>query len=360
MASYTAIDNPELYFQVKTYTGNGTDDTSITLDGDENMQPDLVWLKRRDNAGRNRLFDSVRGATKWLRSDDTDAEGTAADSLKSFDSDGFTLGADSASGGINVNINTETMAAWCWKAGTSFSNDASATSVGSIDSAGSINTTAGFGIIEWSGSAANATIAHGLQAVPKMIICKDTNDTYNWGVYHHKNTSAPEEDYLYLNTNAATATSSSVWNDTTPISTVFSVGNAGATNASGTNNMIAYCFAEKQGFSKFGSYTGNGNADGTYVHLGFRPAYVLIKRSSATEYWGVLDNKRNTYNPANLYLAPNRSDADTTYTTLDFLSNGFKHRSTGAMFNASGSTYIYMAFAEAPFVNSKGVPCNAR
>jgi len=222
MAAYTTIDNPELYFQSVLWTGNGSNPRTITFGGDENMQPDLLWYKCRSHAVPHILLDSVRtaGNDKELQPDDTTAEGgTSADAdgyISAFTSNGFTL-TEGSSGDHYTNEGSRTFVAWGWKAGTSFTNDASATSVGSIDSAGSINTTAGFSIIEWSGSAAAATIAHGLQAVPKMIICKDTNDTYNWGVYHHKNTSAPETDYLYLNTNAATGDSSSAWNDTTPM-----------------------------------------------------------------------------------------------------------------------------------------------
>ena len=196
-----------------------------------------------------------------------------------------------------------------------------------------------------------------------MIISKNRDSgssSYNyWTVYHHSLATANDKK-LKLNTSDAASTTNE-WGDTDPTSTVYSIhtGGDGTTNHS-SDKIIAYCFAEKKGYSKFGSYTGNGNADGTFIHLGFKPAMVIIKRSSATEYWGMLDNKRNTFNPANLYLAPNRSDADNTYTTLDFLSNGFKNRSTGAMFNASGSTYIFMAFSESSFVNSNGVPNNAR
>ena len=338
MAVYTQIDNPELFFQCKIYTGNGTDDTSITLDGSENMQPDLVWLKRRDNAGRHRLFDSVRTATKWLRADDTDAEGTAADSLKSFDSDGFTLGADSASGGINVNINTETMAAWCWKE----------------------SATAGFDIVSYTGNATNRTISHSLSAVPAMMIFKNRADSTNWVVYHHKNTSAPETDYLYLSTTAATADYADHFNDTAPTSSVFTVGTDNGVNDN-TDAHIAYLFAEKQGFSKFGSYTGNGNTDGPMIWTGFRPAFLMVKKSSGTGNWVMSDNKRSVFNRVQNTLYANVADAELTDGVyFDLLSNGFKIKDASSANNTSGGTYIYMAFAEAPFVNSNGVPCNAR
>jgi len=360
MAAYTTIDNPELYFQTKLYSGDGSTDVSHTFDGSEDMQPDMVWFKRLNGSANHFLYDSVRGANRSLVPNDTDVEATSGEQttfLSSFDSDGFTLGDDSN----NVNGSGQSYVLWAWKAGTSFTNDASATSVGSIDSAGSINTTAGFSIIEWSGSEANATIAHGLQAVPKMIICKDTSDTYNWGTYHQ---AIGNTKYLYLNTTAGEGTSSSAWNDTTPTSTVFSVGNAGATNASGTDNMIAYCFSDVQGFSKFGSYTGNGNADSTFVYTGFRPAWVMIKRTTSTVYnWMIFDNKRNTFNVIDDRLRANTADAEQTGSSthiLDFVSNGFKIRSSNSAIGGGGDPYIYMAFAEAPFVNSNGVPGNAR
>jgi len=349
--AYKTIDNPELYFQADLYTGNGSNDHAQTFDGDENMQPDMVWIKSRSDAENHHIFDSVRGANARLLANTTGAEFDDSSNLQSFDSDGFTLG--TADG---INKNTATFVCWGWKANGS----GSANTDGSINTtATSANTTAGFSIIEWSGSAAAATIGHGLGAVPKMIICKDTSDTYNWGVYHHKNTSAPETDYLYLNTTAATADSDSVWNDTAPTSTLFSVKNAGATNASGTNNMIAYCFAEKQGFSKFGSYTGNGNANGVFVYTGFRPAFLMVKKSSGTSAWYIYDNKRAGYNPDNNQLYPDRNNAEDTTDQVDFLSNGFKWQGITGDPNGS-ATYVYMAIAEAPLVNSEGVPCNAR
>ena len=361
MAVYTQIDNPELYFQCKLYTGNGTDDTSITLDGDENMQPNLVWLKRRDNAGRHRWFDSVRGATKWLRGDHTDTQGTAADSLKSFDSDGFTLGDDSASGGINVNINNETMVAWCWKAGTAFSNDASATSIGSIDSSGSINTTAGISIVNFTGNGtAGATVAHGLSAVPRLILVKvhTSSTVYDWRLYHG---SLGATKNMIFNDTSASATATNKWNDTAPTSSVFSLGDTSGTNESGSG-IIAYSFAEKQGFSKFGIFEGTSNADGQMIWLGFRPAWVMTKSIDTTSNWNIFDNKRSTFNDVDDYIKANASaaeDTDSSDIQMDFVSNGFKIRGNNDEVNGS-ETFIYMAFAEAPFVNSKGVPCNAR
>jgi len=356
--AYTDIDNPELYFQTKLYTGNGGTQ-SITLDGSENMRPDWVWIKPRNGSDGHVLIDSVRGALKRLRSEGTNAEDTLSNSLTSFDNNGFTLG-----NAGEVNSSSYNLVSWNWAAGTSFSNDASATSVGSVDSTGSINTTAGFSIISWTSlaSGSNYTIAHGLGAVPAVIIMKGRHEANSWQVYHHKNTSAPETDYLDLSTTDATA-DYPVWNDTAPTSSVFSLGTWSGFDDGGT--MIAYCFAEKKGYSKFGSYVGNANADyGTFVYTGFKPAWLLIKRSDGgTDNWNLYDNKRLGYNTNYSFLIPNETNAENTTTStanLDILSNGFKIRGSTGHTNTSGGTYIYMAFAESPFVSSKGIPTTAR
>ena len=331
--AYTTIDNPELYFQSKLYTGNNTDDTAITLDGSEDMAPNLVWLKARNTTDYHYFIDSVRGALKCIFPNDTSAESTFSDSLKSFDSDGFTLGTSG-----DLNASAQTMVAWCWKE----------------------SATAGFDIVAYTGNGTDDTdISHNLSAVPKMIIVKNRDATDAWQVYHGANTSAPETDYLVLNTTAATADAADRWSDEAPTSSVFTLGDGAEVNTN-TENYIAYCFAEKQGFSKFGSYTGNGNADGTFVYTGFRPSFVICKKSNNTEDWGMW-GYYPAYNVIDRFLYGNASNAE--YTSIspgDFLSNGFKLRTSDGKFNNSGDTYIYMAFAEAPFVNSKGVPCNAR
>ena len=360
--AYTTIDNPELYFQTKLYTGNATDDTAITLDGSENMQPDWIWTKERSQTGNHNLFDSVRGVSKRLRTETTDAEATLdpVNQIKSFDSDGFTLGTNNGS-----NENSVTFVAWCWKAGTSFSNDASATSVGTIDSSGSANDTAGFSIVSYTGTGSAGTIKHGLSTAPNWIIFKNREtDGQNWIVYHSATSSTPQDDFLKLNATSAVGSSTSYGNNTAPTTSVFSVGANDNTNKS-SEGQIAYCFAEKQGYSKFGSYTGNGNADGTFVYTGFRVSWLMIKRSSGADRWVISDNKRDPHNIVGSTLSPNENTAE--YTTgnypqdwCDFLSTGFKLRRTGNVYNTSGETYIYMAFAESPLVNSNGVPTNAR
>ena len=350
MAAYTAVDDPEAYFQAVLYTGDGSANHAITLPGDTNMQPDFVWIKNRDATDAHCLFDSVRGATKLLSSDATTAETTDADTLDSFATDGFQVDAD-----VKVNTNAEDYVAWCWKAGGSASTD----DAGSIDSSTSTSTTAGFSIATWTSTAAAHTIGHSLGVVPAMIIMKGRHESNSWQVYHHKNTSAPETDYLDLSTTDATA-DYTVWNDTAPTSTVMSLGTWSGLDDNGT--MVAYIFAPKQGFSKFGSYTGNGSTNGPFVYTGFRPAFLMVKKSSDTGNWVLSDNKRVGYNQVGHTLYANTTGAelagDGVY--FDLLSNGFKIRDASGANNTSGGTYIYIAFAEAPFVNSKGVPNNAR
>ena len=352
MAAYTTLNNPELYFQVKLYTGTGSSN-AITLDGDEDMQPDLVYIQRRDDEGPPMFFDSVRGATKRLQTNNTDAEATGSQQLTAFGSDGFTVGTHE-----DANNSSSTYVARCWKAGTSFSNDASATSVGSIDSDGSINTTSGVAIIRWSGTGANATIAHGIAAPKVMLIKRISGGTESWVVYHQEISPAK---HLFINNTDAENADTNNFQNTATTSSVFSVGTYNQMNASGTNNMIAYCFAEKQGFSRFGSYTGNGNADGTFIYTGFRPAMVLIKRTDATDHWLIYDDQRG-YNGDIASLRPNESHSESTASgyEIDILSNGFKARQNHDDINGSGNTYVYMSFAKAPLVNSNGVPCNAR
>ena len=333
--AYTTIDNPELYFQVKLYTGNGSTQ-SITLDGDENMQPDFVWIKARDQTDEHCLFDTLRGATEVISSDATTAETTDADTLTSFDSDGFALGAD-----VKVNTDTEAYVAWCWKE----------------------SATAGFDIVSYTGNGTDDTdISHNLSATPKMIIIKNRDAADAWQVYHAANTSSPETDYLVLDTSAATADAADRWSDEAPTSSVFTLGDADEVNTD-TEDYIAYCFAEKQGFSKFGSYAGNANANGVFIYTGFKPAFFICKRADATvvNSWNIFDNKRNTYNETSCFLEADTTDAeDCASGGIDFLSNGIKIKTASARFNQSSSSYVYIAFAEAPFVNSNGVPCNAR
>ena len=361
--AYTTVDNPELYFQTLTWSGNDSGTSrAFTFDSSENMQPDFVWMKIRTGwSADHNLFDSVRGTGKNLHSNSSEAEGTNDQYgyVSSFDTNGFT-GSNGSSGAnprYYYNENGGTYVAWNWKAGTSFTNDASATGIGTIDSTGSFNNDNGFSIVSYTGTGSNGTIKHGLSSIPKMIITKKRSASQGWHV-QHASLGATKE--LYLNTTDAAATGSTPWNDTTPTASVFSVGTSNGTNGSSAT-YIAYCFAEKQGFSRMGSYVGNGSSSGSYIHLGFKPAWLLVKQSSAAgEGWLIFDSKRLGYNGGNSSNYANSSATEASGGYLDLLSNGFKAISTNGVVNTSGATYIYMAFAENPFVTSTGVPATAR
>ena len=345
--AYTTIDKPEDYFNTKLYTGNGSTQ-SISGIG---FQPDFVYFKQRTgtpSSSGSQVYDVVRGATKYLSTHATNAEATQSNGLTSFDSDGFSLGNTSRING------TENYVAWNWLAG----GTASSNTDGSITSSVSANTDAGFSIVSWTGNAtAGATIGHGLGVVPKVVIYKNRTDTSDWSVYTEM---VGNNKKLTLNSTNASS-SSTHYNSTTPTSSVFTVGSSNVTNGS-SDDMIAYCFAEKKGYSKFGSYTGNGSANGTFVYTGFKPAFVMIKQTNASgEGWHILDNKRSGANGDMERLLANSSNAESNYSgNLDLLSNGFKTRINDAGVNGSGSTYIYMAFAENPFVTSTGIPTTAR
>ena len=342
--AYSTIDKPTDYFNTVLYTGNGGSQ-NITGVG---FSPDWVWLKGRNNANNHNLNDTVRGVNKQLYADINNAETTATTHLTAFDSDGFTLGNDGA-----VNGSSDTYVSWNWKAGGS----ASSNSNGSITSSVSANTTAGFSIVTYTGNGtAGATVGHGLGSIPQWIIVKVRNTTNEWVVYH---TSLGATKFIEMNSTGAVQTNTTRFNDTEPTSSVFSLGTAAGLNTS-SDTHVAYCFAEKKGYSKFGSYTGNGNADGTFVYTGFRPAWVMVKRTDSGNSWCIFDNKRPSFNETNQYLLAEDSRAELTDMGFEILSNGFKLRQTFNSVNGSGASYIYLAFAESPFVNSNGVPNNAR
>ncbi len=342
--AYTTINKSSDYFNTTLWTGDGNSTQNITGTG---FNADWIWLKGRSGAGDHQLYDKVRGVQKMIISNGTNAESTNSIGLQTFGSDGFTMGSDMTGNG-------STFVSWNWLANGS----GSANTDGSISSTVSANTTSGFSISTYTGTGSNATIGHGLGVKPSMIICKRLNSTGGWISYH---SALGATKYLYLDNTDAEAANSTVWQDTEPTTSVFSVGTASNCNASG-GTYVAYCFAEKKGFSKFGSYTGNGNADGTFVYTGFKPAFVIIKNSSATESWYILDTKRPGYNTNNYYLLPNTNGAEGTSTSLatSLLSNGFKIENSDTSMNTSGQTYIYMAFAEAPFVGTNNIPATAR
>ena len=352
--AFSTIDKSSSFTNPKIYTGTGS---SNALTG-VGFQPDLTWIKCRSTAENHRLFDAVRGVQKYLASNNDYIEATDSTTLTAFGADGFTV--DTAQ---PVNGNTKTYVSWNWKAGTT-----SGLSGGTITpDSYSFNTTSGFSILKYEGNAsAGATIPHGLGVVPKMIIIKRIDGTGQWAVYHGANTSAPETDYLYLNGNGATSDDNSMWNDTAPTSSVFSVGTSSSTNGSG-NDYIAYCFAAIPGYSRFGLYYGNGvsNSDGSFIYTGFKPSFIMVKRTNGTKNWHIFDTARSTYNLTKADLEPN-TDAveDTSNDWLDIVSNGFKWRipSGDADYgdvNGDGDTYIYAAFGQ-PIVSNSGTPATAR
>ena len=349
--AYTTIDDPSAYFQTALYTGTGSGQQVIN-DGNSDLQPDWIWVKRRDSLGYHQIIDSSRGGTKRLWSNDTGAEGTQ-NNVASFDSDGFTAGDES-----DITTASTSQVAWQWKANggsrTTF------TESGNNPGGGyQVNTTAGFSIVDYTGTGTAGTVAHGLGAVPHVMIFKRRNSAADWTVYHHKNTSEPATDFLILNGTDATQDVASVFNDTEPTSSVFTVHEAGKVNTDG-DTFISYCFTEIQGYSKFGSYTGNGNADGPFIYTGFKPAWFMLKATDDSRNWIIHNSKMAPTNVAENELIANLNDAETDNGRLDILSNGIKLRSTSLASNKVNINYIYMAFAEHPFVSSEGVPCTAR
>jgi hypothetical protein len=333
-ASTTANKNMD----VTTYTGNGTSQ-SIVNSG--SMQPDFIWFKNRGASEAHRLADSVRGAGKVLYSNLTNAEATESTGLLSFNSNGFSLGAGVPNGSGSTNV------AWQWKAnGAAVTNTA-----GSISSQVSANTSAGFSVVTYTGTGANATVGHGLGIAPSMIIVRNRDIVQNWIVGHTSLWATNANYQLILNSTNAVGSNTAIWNGTVPTSSVFSIGTDSSMSGN-TNKIVAYCFSEVAGYSKFGSYTGNGSADGTFVFTGFRPRFVMVKATvTAGGSWVIQDTSRNIYNAAPNRLFPNTSDAEGTSSAgdIDILSNGFKLRNTSGSWNTNGETYIYMAFAENPF-----------
>ena len=332
---------PSEHFDSVLWTGNGSSQSISSLE----FQPDFSWIKSRSIIDSHHLFDSIRGAGRRLRSDVTATENYNETAyLTSFDSDGFSLGGDDG-----VNKNTATYVAWNWKAG------GNAASVGS-NTDGSINTTdtsanvdAGFSISTWTGNATSgASVGHGLSKAPEMIINKCRSSAGNWAVYHASNTSEPETEYLELETTAATADIENIWNDQAPTNSVFYLGNNASVNGNG-ETFVTYCFHSVDGYSKVGSYIGNGNANGTFVYTGFKPMMVISKYTG-TENWNIIDTKRSPHNLMEDLLKPDSNAAEIdTQIDIDFLSNGFKPRINSGFLNGNGHTIIYIAFAETPF-----------
>ena len=344
--AYTTINKGSSYFNTVTYTGTGVsrNQTGVGFD------PDWVWIKSRSNAYNNNVWDRVRGAGQRLITNDTGAEETQTGDMSAFVTDGITVGA-----GNITNANGATFVMWNWLANNT---SGSSNTAGSITSTVSANTTAGFSIVSYTGTGSAATVGHGLGVAPKMIIFKNRGGAVGWACY---NSNLGNTNYIALNeTIASEAIGSVLFNSTSPTSSVFSIGTGDRTNSSSVN-YIAYCFAEVKGYSKFGSYTGNGSSDGTFIYTGFKPAFILTKRTNGTGSWVLQDNKRPTYNQGGSYLYASASNTEANDLPIDILSNGFKQRQ--GIYNdtnGSGDSYIYMAFAENPFVTSGGIPVTAR
>jgi len=349
--AFTNINKPSDYFNTVLYTGNSTDDRTVTGVG---FQPDWLWIKDRSNARVHYLADRVRGDTKYLQSQSTTAEITSSSAVKSIDSDGFTTGTSTT-----VNSNGETYVAWNWLAGgTGVSN-----TDGSITSTVSANTTAGFSIATYTGNGTSgANFGHGLGVKPSCVIVKSRSlGTQNWQFVSKALSATPfaSGNYLKLNSTDGMGTNTAVWN-AEPTSSLIYLTSSPDTNSSGAT-YVCYAFAEKKGFSKFGSYTGNGSANGPFVYTGFKPAFVMIKLYNTTvDHWYIQDSKRLGYNFQNPELRPNSTNAENLPGYADMLSNGFKLRDNGDGNNGSGYGYIYMAFAESPFTTSTGIPTTAR
>jgi hypothetical protein len=352
--AYTTINKPSEHFNTKLYTGNGSTQ-SITGVG---FQPDMVWTKIRNGAYDHNIFDVIRGVTKDIRPNTTNAEGTQSGGLTSFDSDGYSLGS-----WVPVNESSSSYVSWNWLAnGSGVSN-----TDGDITSTVSANTTSGFSIVTYTGnSSSSATVGHGLGVAPAMILnkCRTGANAGQRFFIYHKGLSANNMISFNTNAQAGTGSYSSGILSTSPTTDTFgfTAGSGGVINVNeSSSTYVSYCFAEKKGFSKFGSYTGNGNADGTFVYTGFKPAFVIHKRTDSAGYsWLIHDNKRPDYNSTDKILEANLADAEQSGYDMDLLSNGFKHRLTAGSTNASGGTYIYMAFAEQPLVGTNNIPATAR
>ena len=336
--AYTDIDDASLFFRVKLYNGNNNPQNIAFDETHENMQPDLVWIKSRSG---NTVFDhvignSASGGGKYLKTNQTTSETSNNNVIYTFNTNGFSVG-----GATFVSEGGRTYVAWSWKE----------------------SSTAGFDLVTYTGNSSDGTttqdISHSLSAVPHWIIVKNRADSTNWAVYHKGNTSAPETEVIYLNATSATSDDSAFFGDTAPTSSQFRVGGDNGVNGN-SDSMIAYVWSEVKGFSKFGSFVGNADANGPFVYTGFRPAWVLIKNISAGgENWNLFDNKRNGFNGSGEALRANTGEAEYDR-NVDFLANGFKIRDSSGEVSGDGNTLIYMAFAESPFVNSNGVPTNAR
>jgi len=346
--AYTTINKSTDNFNTKLYTGTGS---SLAITG-VGHQPDLVWIKKRNGATSHTVTDSVRGVNKQLFTNEIAAEESYTSVLTAFDSDGFSL----STAGL-INASSDTYASWNWKGNGS----GSANTDGSVTSTVSVNQSAGFSIVSWTGTGSNLTVGHGLNKTPEMIITMNRDNGNGYWVTYHKDTSAsPQTSYIYLAVNSPKVDGyAGFWNSTAPTSSVFYNGTDGDMNTNG-EKMIAYCFSSITGYQKVGSFIGNANVDGPMIVTGFKPSFILIKNVNATQSWRLVDNKRIGYNPNNIQLYPDITNTESTSEyVVDIVSNGFKVRATDAGVNGSGNTMIYLAIGQS-IVGSNNVPCTAR
>jgi hypothetical protein len=348
--AFTTINKSSDHFKAIKYTGTGSSN-AITGVG---HQPDFLWIKKANGAEHHILIDAVRGLDKQMYSSHSSSQDTNAQSVTAVGADGFTVGTNA-----QTNDSSNIFIAQTWKAGGGAGSSNTDGTINTIST--SVNTTAGISISTYTGNATlGATVGHGLGVAPKAIIVKSYTNSEQWVVGHNEMNSTNAWDYyMNLNSTAERGQNNNRFGNVYPTSSVFTLGNEDQVNSS-SKSYVAYCFAEKKGYSKFGSYLGNGNANGAFVYTGFKPAFLIVKRSSDVEDWKMFDNKRPGYNLTNLRLKPNGNESEASSGGFDFTSNGFKARSTDAAENASGSTYIYMAFAEEPLVSSNNIPATAR
>jgi len=352
--AYTTIDDPSAYFHTQLYTGNGSTQNITNNANAGNFKPDYIWTKARGDNGSHTNQDSNRGAGKQFYPNLTYQEENVQ-GVSAFLTNGFSLGSNGTS-----NANNVTHVAWQWKCngGTTASN-----TDGTITSTVQANTTAGFSIITYTGTGSVGTIGHGLGVAPKMLIVKNRTTALDWAIYHKDLT---DDGYVvaFNNTDAQADSGTNRWNDTAPTSSVIHIGAGQQTNQN-TNNMVCYAFAPIQGYSKFGSYVGNGHVRGPFIYTGFKPAFLIVKNITNSGYdWAMTDNKRSPVNEVDKYLWPNSTGSEYSGSginlDMDYLSNGIKLRTSRSETNHNGATFIYMAFAENPFVTSTGTPATAR
>ena len=351
--AYTTVNKSTDYFETKLYTGSSGTVNVTGLD----FQPDFVWTKNRSTANRHALFDAVRGVTKRLRTDGNDAEVADADTLTSFNSDGFTVGADA--GGYGANSNGHNYLSLNWKAGGS----GSANTAGTINSTVSVNTTSKFSIVRYQGNGTgNSTVGHGLGVTPDFIIVKNLTTAQSMGTYSPSFVSASDPGVLYLNSSGGKSADTNVWGTSASFNNnTFTVGDWNGSNQN-SSYFVAYCFSNVTGYQRAGKYTGNGGTS-NFVYLGFKPAFFMLKSSTSNNHWVSINNKSDPYNFTKKYIHPSLNTAESSasgYTEFDFVSNGVHIRRGNTDVNSDGNVYIYYAVAEAPLVGSNNVPCNAR